>query len=245
MQENHVPYLIAQLKHNDNAPYSRRIARDALVSMGSQIIPPLVEGLNTDNLWILSGILEVLGEIGGTDEISIIMPFLDWPEVMVVRRAVMALAKISDPRPIPRIIDLMEDANWHIKSIAADGLYHFFQHDALKDMLYTELLKAFFERGNREDYLVFKFDEVAWNVPTLEADPMHLIRFILARIEMTPMEFTDLVYLRYFYQKSIQLLELRLNGEISQDYRSRLLQVHKSLLEKGQIAVTEQYNIVI
>lgn len=245
MQENHVPYLIGQLKHNDNAPYSRRIARDMLVGMGPQIIRALIDGLKDDNIWILSGILEVLGEIGGADEVSVIMPFLDWPEVMVVRRAVMALARIGDPRPIPRIIDLMEDANWHIKSIAAEGLYQYFQRESLREYLYMEMLKAFFDRGNREDYLIVKFEELGWNIPTLESDPVIMVRYILDRLEKSAIEFGDLLYLRNFFQKSITLIELRLNEPISADYRSRLLEIHKQLLEKGQISVSEQYHILI
>jgi len=105
-----VSNLILQLELDPNHYDLRLQAQRILLELGPEIIPQLVQSLNHPNLWIVSSIIEIIGEYAQQNDntlpipklqlLDLLIPFLSTKELVILRKTINALVKIGDPKQL-------------------------------------------------------------------------------------------------------------------------------------------------
>jgi len=140
-----VPHLIAVSEKVEDA---RLPAVEALGKIGDpSILPHLYKCLKTDDPMVEYAVLEAIGQIGVTDSIKELMPFLDSPDRSIAETAMMAVINISNRRggridddlPLDKFTDFLFDGirnrNEDITDFTLNRLTHWYGNTIIESML--------------------------------------------------------------------------------------------------------------
>lgn len=209
--------LISQLDL-DTEHYNIRInAQRSLLNLGPQIIPDLISKLQHRSIWVVSSLIEIIGElthlnadslpISKFDIINALIPFLTTKELIILRKTVNALAKLGDTQSIPEIIRLLCHNSWHVKSCVAEALGQFFEHVELHEILYHSFLDAYLKENNREDYLLRILSETNWDLSRISSDPSAELHRFFSQIPLNGITNFDRYLIFYFFPISLKLCD--------------------------------------
>jgi len=220
-------------EHDGN---TRRMIQREILQLGPSVIPALLPFLDSNNLWIVSSIAEILGELGEKIVVPRLIQLLSSRELLVLRKTVLALAKIGDPSGIDPIIQLNTHESWHVKYCAADALDLYFNHPEIHQDLYHHFLDAVLVRGIKEDFILSKI-----------ADPTIKIREILLKSLEKSLSDTDWYLLQYFSNIAIICCDQLLNSEFVHDLMAQklLLQLYQILLDQRKVTISNNFAILI
>ncbi|MFZ1898110.1 HEAT repeat domain-containing protein [Methanoregula sp.] len=117
--------LIRLLDHRD--PDIQWLAADALGSLGSPAVPPLVQVLVSRHTAVRIGAVEALGAIRDPRSVRPLVYALEHDDAVEVRWvAALALGEIGDPAAIPPLANAIRDRERYIRYGAAMSLKHLF-----------------------------------------------------------------------------------------------------------------------
>jgi HEAT repeat protein len=243
--EDPINQLVLRLKRNDNYPQDRITAQQQLLQYGPAITPMLFPYLDQNNIWILSAIIEILGEFRQKEVVPKIIPFLESRELIIIRKTVLALAKIGELSILPQIIKLLTHPSWHVKSCCAESLAIYYQNQELRNSVLSSFLTAYLQDNNREDYIVVRLSETEWDLDRLLTEPGSQITRILMKLEHEDISDLDWVLLTQFRALSLFLCESLLNhkNEISQI--ERIKKIHDKLFHYQKISLPSSLSIII
>ena len=225
----------------------RRFVQQDLIQRGPSIIPYLLPYLESSNIWILSSVIEILGEYRQNSVISHILPFLYSHELLIIRKTAYALAKIGDPCVISHLVNLVYEESWYQKQSAAEALTDLLENGALEEIIYHEFIKAFLIHGNQEDFITVKLKDVyGSDLSLLQSDPTCVIYHILERLLQNENSFSKYhsYLLTYFHSIAIKLCEVFLNQRNSKKHQLRLLNIYRKLLPIQTITLSNSLPLV-
>lgn len=102
----------------------RRAATNQLKSIGSKVIPELVEMLDATNPQMREAAADALGafDSDATDAVPALIEATNDPESSVQSAALIALGNIGDSQVVPTLITALHHSDWHIRYVAAGAL---------------------------------------------------------------------------------------------------------------------------
>lgn len=240
-----VKELVFRLDNPEHNGIIRRMVQQEILQLGSSTIPVLVNYLDSNNLWIVSAIAEILGELREKVVVPRLLQLLNSRELMILRKSVKALALIGDPSAIDPIIQLNTHESWHVKCCAADGLELFFTHPELHETLYHHFLDAVLQREVKEDFILTKIADAGWNIVQLKDDPVSEIQKILEKAKNLVLQDTDWYLLNYFQTIALFNCEFILDHYDSSNQPKQILEIYHTLLNQRKVAVSNNFNILI
>jgi hypothetical protein len=247
--------LISQLEL-DTDHYNIRInAQRSLLNLGPQIIPDLILKLTHQSIWIVSSLIEIIGElthlnpeslaISQSHIIKSLIPFLASKELIILRKTVNALAKLGDIQSIPEIIRLLCHDSWHVKSCVAEALGQFFEHEELHEVLYHSFLDAYLKEDNREDYLLRILNETNWNLNQICFDPSSELHRIFSHVPLHGFGKLDRYLIFYFYPISLNLCDWFMELNRNQEHFPLYQQIHIELEERHSLHSEKYFHLLI
>jgi HEAT repeat protein len=103
-------------------PLLRREAMDSVVSMGSAVIPELLEIIEERNPLTISDSVIVLGRIGDQQVVPSLLMTLNHADVGLRPRILEALGRLGDRRALERIIGLLDDPDESVRLHAVQAV---------------------------------------------------------------------------------------------------------------------------
>ena len=101
---------------------ARRAASEALVSMGSPAITPLIDALQDRNPDVRWAAIRALGKLGDPTAIKPVTKALRDKDSGVRKTAAEALGKIGDARATAALITAVGDEDWSVRQAAVESL---------------------------------------------------------------------------------------------------------------------------
>jgi hypothetical protein len=242
---NHISDCIDRLAISDQGIQMRLNLQQQLINYGPQVIPFLIPKLKSKNIWILSSLIEVLGDLRDVSIASHLIPFLDSQEVLIVRKTAIALAKIGDITAIPKIIELSADPLWHIKMSVAEALSMYYEHENLRELLIDLFLSAFMRDSAHEDFIYAKLAETDWDLREIKSNPGNQVYKILEKAKKQSINNLDWILLRHFQSIAVFLCEKILCDEKDTLNKKVISQIYNTLIKTQEILIPNEYKIII
>jgi HEAT repeat protein len=120
-----VPGLV-EILHSSYSEYDK-LATEALLQIGSDAVPKLIEALHYDllhgtNVTKRSNIVKVLGNFGNNATVPTLLEALHDQNRSVRWNTVQALGKIGDVTAVPGLLEALHDQEYHMRYTAATAL---------------------------------------------------------------------------------------------------------------------------
>ncbi|MFX0064394.1 MAG: HEAT repeat domain-containing protein [Candidatus Hermodarchaeota archaeon] len=140
---------------NSKDPRLRKFSSDSLVTVGSPAIPKLIEfyqnktELNSEeNIEIRSKVLGILGKIGGTEALNVLLDATEDSDYVIKLSATYALGDTKREEAVSRLMELLHDPDLEIREAAQEALGN------LKDIALKPLTEVLLDpsRGDGEKY---------------------------------------------------------------------------------------------
>jgi len=143
--------LIDELSGHTTDPL-QGYAADALTSMGTKVLSPLIVALQSSDQQRSFQIIRILGEIGDAEAVPALVALLDDESDILRRSAVIALGKIGDTTCLEPLIESLQDGTAEVRQAAAESL------NRMDDSTLAPLLSALKSKDMKmvaETYLFF------------------------------------------------------------------------------------------
>ncbi|WP_328754570.1 HEAT repeat domain-containing protein [Geomesophilobacter sediminis] len=113
--------LISLLRCHDNAG-KRNAAVESLVGLGSVAVKPLCRHLNDYDHDLRKFVIDILGSIGSSDCVPLLIQAMDDPDPNVRSGAVENLGKIGDPQALPALLGALSEGDVWFRFTVLDAL---------------------------------------------------------------------------------------------------------------------------
>jgi HEAT repeat protein len=243
--EDQVHRIVDQLGYQSSDQVIRRLAEEELMNFGPTVIPLLIPFLSSQNFWIVSSLIEIIGRIGSVENAALIRPFLKTKDLIVLRKSAYALARLGDPDAVDELLLILQHPSWHVKFACADALSLYFNHSHLHEFLYLRFLTAFFRCDNQEDIVMAKFSEIGWDKDILLQNPAKYLKSFIQKVCSISLSPGEMAMLKYFSSLSSTLINDYISLCSNPDGISALLKLQSQIYEFSSLNLNGPFKLLL